>query len=186
MKYLKKFNEQEKSIEEWCREFRITNYEIIGDTVDVSGEVSISFKTIENLPIKFGKVGNRFYCSNNRLTTLDGCPKKVNGNFSCSDNMLTTLIGGPIEINGYYHCSNNKLISLEGSPEKVVLGLGCYGNPIFQIYKLFGRYERYQASLDYNYFRNGNNIIKKRFEKACFEAGISVPKYIRGYKYIKI
>jgi hypothetical protein len=57
-------------------------------------------------------------------------------------------------------------------------------NPIHNVYKLFPNFKSFQYSLDYNYFRYPNQIVKHRFEEACEEAGITVPEKIKGYQYI--
>jgi hypothetical protein len=57
-------------------------------------------------------------------------------------------------------------------------------NPIHNVYKLFPNFKSFQYSLDYNYFREPNLIVKNRFGEACEEAGITVPEKIRGYQYI--
>jgi hypothetical protein len=266
MKYLKKFNEQEESIEYWCRYLDIINYEIIKDVVNVKNDVIIFGLKLEKIPIQFGvvvgsfdvksnnlvslegspfKVGGSFHCSNNKITTLKGGPKEVErqfncsinhlvtleglpeevgtdfycdsnelktlegtprvikGHFDCSNNNLTTLEGGPekvydsflcysnelstleggpIKVEYDYFCNNNRLISLEGVPDKLRF-LNCDKNPIHVVYELFETLERYLTSLDNKYLR-GTNIIKGRFERACTEAGIDTPEYVKGYKYI--
>jgi hypothetical protein len=57
-------------------------------------------------------------------------------------------------------------------------------NPIEKVYQLFPNFKSFQDSLDYNYFREPNIIVKHRFEEACREAGITVPEKIIGYQYI--
>jgi hypothetical protein len=49
---------------------------------------------------------------------------------------------------------------------------------------LFPDFKSFKYSLDYNYFRAPNQIVKNRFEEACEEAGIKIPKKIKGYEYI--
>jgi len=72
-----------------------------------------------------------FYCSYNKLTTLEGGPKSVGGAFSCSDNNLTTLEGSPQSVGGYFNCGYNKLTTLEGCPKSVSGNFIFYGNPIY-------------------------------------------------------
>ena len=109
MKYLKRFNESISSIDSICREYGITNYTVNPDgTVDVKGSVNLSHKNLNRLPLRFGKVSGYFYCSENLLTTLEGCPTSVGGGFDCSWNQLTTLEGCPI-VSGYFVCSHNPL-----------------------------------------------------------------------------
>ena len=42
-----------------------------------------------------------FYCQDNLLTDLVGCPKKVS-EFSCDNNRLTSLIGCPVSVGGNF------------------------------------------------------------------------------------
>ena len=53
---------------------------------DVDGDVDLSNMNLDKIPVKFNLVGGYFYCSNNNLTSLEGCPKEVGGDFYCSYN----------------------------------------------------------------------------------------------------
>jgi hypothetical protein len=227
MKYIKKFNEQEKSTHDWCREFKITKYKITEDgLVNVNNSVDISHRSLDQIPIDFGVVKYNFNCSENFLTDLYKCPIEVGNVFDCQNNMLTwlrygpnitgdficcgnllqSLSYGPEEVNGDFNCANNRLKSLKGYPEKVTGFFNCGGNPIYRIYdKIYDRMDRYKEyinifdtnicdifpdvetyieSLDINYHRENNKIVKRRFEKACKDAGVRMPESIPGYKYI--
>ena len=88
MNYLLKLY-QKYSVKKICRKYGITNYTVNPDgTVDVKGSVNLSHKNLNRLPLKFGKVSGNFYCYNNQLTTLEGCPTSVGGGFYCSRNPL--------------------------------------------------------------------------------------------------
>jgi hypothetical protein len=174
---------QERSIEDWCIKLDLKNYSIDNGVVNVKGTVLISRMKLEKIPVQFGIVVTNFFCSTNKLISLDGSPKEIYGDFNCKDNMLKSLKGGPLNVNGGYYCQYNKLISLDGSPEKIGRGIICFSNPIYQVCELFGNYERYKASLDYNYLR-GTNIVGGRFKKACEDAEIEMPDYIPGYNII--
>jgi hypothetical protein len=238
MKYLKRFNESIEDIDSICRKYRITNYTINQDgSVDVDGDVYLSYKKLTRLPLKFGKVGGGFFCYNNKLTTLEGCPKTVGGSFWCYNNQLTTLEGGPTEVvGGSFYCYNNQLTTLEGGPTKVggdfscsnnqlttlevcpkTVGcdFSCYNNqltiinwddvytlnpisfnlesnPIFEVYRIFPDFKTFKDSLEWNYFKEPNIIIKERFVEACEilseETGktISIPEKIEGYIFESI
>jgi hypothetical protein len=75
-------------------------------------------------------VDGDFYCSDNKLTSLEGAPSSVGGNFSCSDNKLKNLIGGPKRVDGDFFCGRNELESLEGSPETVGIDFYCQANKL--------------------------------------------------------
>jgi hypothetical protein len=153
MKYLKSYNklfESENSIHKLCREYRITNYTINDDvSIDVDGNVDLSYRSLTKLPLKFrnvsgyfschyneltslegcpSSVGGSFYCDYNELTSLEGCPSSVGGDFSCNDNKLTSLEGSPSSVGGSFLCSRNKLTSLEGCPSSVGGGFWCSDN----------------------------------------------------------
>ena len=105
-----------------CKALRIKNYTINGDgSIDVDGDVNLSIFSFSKIPIKFKNVTGNFYCQDNQLISLDGCPISVGGDFECSNNKLSTLEGGPTIVGGNYHTSVNKLISLEGCADSVYM-----------------------------------------------------------------
>ena len=204
MKHLKKFNE----IDAICKEYGITNYTINQDgSVDVNEPVVLNDMGLRKLPLKFGKVTGSFECDKNKLTSLRGSPKEVGGDFYCSFNQLITLEGAPIKVGDSFCCDNNQLVTLKGSPNSVgedfdcsnnnlisldgisismsngFSGINCSGNPISQVYRLFGSFKEYQDSLNYGYLR-GTDIVKLRFKEALEEIGKRLPKKVPGYNYI--
>ncbi len=96
----------EQEIHNICKKYNITNYTINSDgSIDVNGDVSLSYKGLSELPLKFGIVSGSFYCSNNNLTSLEGSPIELGGSFWCNGNKLTSLEG----YNGEYdklYCNN--------------------------------------------------------------------------------
>jgi len=76
-------------------------------TYSCSGDVDLSNLGLTKLPVKFKEVGGSFYCYDNKLTTLEGCPQKVGGWFDCGKNKLTTLKGCPQKVGGGFDCRNN-------------------------------------------------------------------------------
>jgi len=118
-------------ITSWLDEMNIVNYIINDDlTIDVKGYVYLDDKGLDKFPdyIKFGKVGGYFYCSNNQLVSLEGCPSSVSGYFSCSNNQLVSLEGCPSSVGGGFYCYNNQLVSLEGCPVSVGGWFDCRNN----------------------------------------------------------
>jgi hypothetical protein len=128
MRYLKRFNEQEKSIEDWCKIFDITDYDINGDLINVHDDVDMDKKSLSKIPIKFGKVTGNFSCRFNNLSSLKGCPIEVGREFFCKENKLITLEGGPIEVGAGFKCDYNLLTSLEGCPKEVDGIFRCSNN----------------------------------------------------------
>ena len=154
--------------------------------------------TLEGCPTE---VSGHFYCYGNKLPTLEGGPKRVlakvdvqtnqltGGDFNCSYNLLTTLEGCPTEVGGDIYCFNNQLTIINWKDiytlydTRIVLG----DNPIYEIYNIFPDFKMFKASLEWNYFKEPNIIIRSRFVEACEvlseETGesIVIPKEIKGY-----
>jgi hypothetical protein len=132
MKHLKLFESMtEIKVEKICKKYRIKNWTLNPDgTVDVDGSVDLSKQRLSKLPLKFGRVTGNFYCSDNQLTSLEGCPTEVGGGFYCWRNQLTSLEGCPTEIRGDLRCSDNKLTSLEGCPTEIGGDFFCSYNKL--------------------------------------------------------
>jgi hypothetical protein len=195
-----------KHIDSICKEYGIKNYTINNNgLVDVDGDVDLSSKSLDKLPVNFGTVTGHFSCYNNLLVSLEGSPIKVGGYFDCSDNHLTSLEGSPREVGGSFNCHYNQLTSLEGSPREVGGNFYCSDNqlrtlkgiseridgdlfltenPINNICRLFKTTKQFIELLnDYNFIYK-DKIIKARFEQACIDAGIEIPKTIKDYDII--
>lgn len=110
-------------IEFLCRKYSINNYTINSDgSIDVQGNVNLHNKNLTEIPLKFRNVTGYFWCSENHLTSLDGCPDKVGGLFRCDSNQLTSLEGSPKELGGGFYCSSNFLTDLKGINVDVIDG----------------------------------------------------------------
>jgi hypothetical protein len=94
-----------------------------GKNIDITSKRLTSFPS--DLPDEV--VGN-FFCSDNRLTSLEHCPTKVGGGFYCQFNNLTSLEHCPSEVGGDFSCSVNDLTSLEHCPSVVRGTFGCTAN----------------------------------------------------------
>jgi hypothetical protein len=133
MKHLKHYKlfESTSQIDQICKEYGIKNYTINPDeSVDVDGDVNLSYKKLDKLPVRFGKVTGYFDCHYNQLTTLEGCPQTVGGNFYCYNNQLTSLEGSPNTVVGNFWCGNNQLTTLEGCPTEVGGNFRCGNNQL--------------------------------------------------------
>ena len=52
------------TIDDICKKYKITNYIINPDkTIDVDGDVTLSFSYLSKLPLKFNKVSGNFLCN---------------------------------------------------------------------------------------------------------------------------
>ena len=101
---------QKYLIEKWLKEMNIDNYIINADlTIDVNLGVDLTRKNLINFPdyIQFNKTKN-FWCGENKLKSLRGCPVYVDGNFGCSANKIISLDGCPKIINGSFICTSPK------------------------------------------------------------------------------
>lgn len=106
---------------------------IINDngTINVNGSVILSNKELLKIPFDFNEVTGDFKITDNGLTSLEGCPRKVGGNFWCNNNPITSLNGGPVKVGGNYMCSNCKSLStLDGAPISVGGKFYCQMNNI--------------------------------------------------------
>ena len=135
MKHIKTYKVFEhKDIYELIKQldrYNIENYTINEDgTIDVDGDVFLHDVGLTEIPFSFGKVTGYFNCSNNKLTSLKGCPKEVDGYFVCNHNKLKDLIGGPHEVGGHYYCHSNQLETLEGCAGDIGGKLQCSYNKL--------------------------------------------------------
>jgi len=122
---------KKEEIEKICKRYDIENYTINEDgIVDVDGDVNLYRKKLTELPLKFGKITGYFDCSDNQLTSLEGCPKWVGGHFCCFKNKLTTLEGCPNWVGGNFTCEYNQLTSLDGCPDYVDGDFCCNDNQL--------------------------------------------------------
>ena len=93
-----------------CKKYGIENYTINDDgSIDVNGDVSLSYDGLTELPLRFNRVTGYFNCSYNNLTSLKGCPRWIGGWFSCSNNRLTSLEFSPEYVGSNFYCYNNDL-----------------------------------------------------------------------------
>ena len=74
-----------------CKKYKIKNYSINPDfSIDVEGNVNLSYLSLKSLPLRFSRVEGYFDCRYNLLTTLEGSPREVK----------------------YLHCSNNPVMEI--------------------------------------------------------------------------
>jgi hypothetical protein len=93
-----------------CEQYNIINYTVNPDgSIDVDGDVDLSFNDLTELPLRFNKVTGNFNCGVNNLTSLKGSPKWVGGYFSCSYNRLPSLEFSPDYVGGWFDCRWNNL-----------------------------------------------------------------------------
>ena len=92
-------------IKKWLDSMNIKNYTINKNlTVDVDGNVDLSYENLTSIPVQFGKISGAFFCHNNELLSLTGCPSSVGGNFWCGNNYLKSLKDCPSSVGGVFWC----------------------------------------------------------------------------------
>jgi hypothetical protein len=214
MKYLKgyKIFENHEDIHVICRKYRITNYIINDDgSIDVDGDVNLSYRKLTKLPINFRNVsgdfycyrnqltslvgapesvGGNFYCSDNKLTSLEGAPESVSGNFNCYNNQLTSLVGAPESVGGYFNCDNNNLTSLEGTPRSVSGNFYYHNNPVNSVISTWiniksRRWELMEYFEEMNVIQ-GDNVILPRLIAFYEDMNVEIPDIKEIKKHYKI
>ena len=149
---------KKEEIEAWLNQYNVKNYELIEDdtygyVVNVNDNVNLSSKKLKNIEVKFNKVKN-FFCDDNELESLQGCPEIVEKNFTCSNNKLITLEDCPKTIERDFYCDRNKITSLKGCPKIVKGYFNCEKNYLKSLKdgpEIVGKYnftEKYIDSLD--------------------------------------
>ena len=76
-----------------------------------NGNCNWDNKGLTEFPPNFVEVTGYFYCGNNKLTSLEGCPQTVGRQFYCDYNQLTSLEGCPQTVGGGFYCYNNPLLT---------------------------------------------------------------------------
>ena len=195
---------------EVCERYRIKNYTINDDlSIDVDGDVNLSYGNLEYLPLKFNYVSGNFVCSDNKLKTLEGSPQTVGGYFSCYNNSLKTLEGCPQTVGGRFNCYFNELVSLEGSPQTVNGNFLCFGNELKDleyfpevsgnvyikgntVYLLVYTFIRTASSfmiedfIDYEIVRNRDTVMLDRLQTFIRDNDLEMPDLDEIKKHYKI
>ena len=114
------------------KKYKISNYTINDDlTVDVAGDVDLTFKKLKKIPVRFGKISGSFRIQGNLfLDSLEGCPYHVEGSFNCSRNNLENLEFAPQYVGANYTAMNCKLTSLGKMPREVGGSVDLGGNKL--------------------------------------------------------
>ena len=99
---------------------------------NIKGNLDLSQMNLTVLPdiLKNVTVDGNFFCYNNKLTSLENCPKTVGGSFDCSYNDLTSLAGSPSSVGRDFWCGVNDLTSLEFAPTNVGRDFDCIENQV--------------------------------------------------------
>ena len=162
-----KLFEEYNDIASICKKYKIENYTINPDgSVDVNDDVNLFNKKLDCLPLKFGRVNGNFYCSHNKLTTLEGCPVEVGETFDCSYNLLASLEGCPKIIGRSFYCDHNQLRSLKGGPKEVGVNFDCSYNPLPDLIRKNNKYiiDILKFQDDYSIWNIDGSLNEYRFK----------------------
>jgi len=122
MKYLKshKVFESTSIVEDFCNKY-LTNYKIVGDEVNVSGEVRLYNKGLDHIPIKFGMVNGFIDVRNNKLESFEFLPEECSGNYLIESNpgikgllkeIMSLMMGDHYEIKDFFRPIFNDFIQM--------------------------------------------------------------------------
>lgn len=133
-------------------------------TIDVDDSVYFNALGWSEFPdyIQFGTVTGFFDISDNKFTSLRGCPKKVYGFFSCDNNNLTSLEYCPLYVGGDFTCKDNLLKSLKGCPKEIFYGFNCSLNNLKSL-----KYAPQQVNLDFICGHNDKQFKISDVNKVC-------------------
>ena len=118
------FFKTKEEVEKWLKEMGIRYYEITKTLIVhcKGSNIDLSNKGLKFIPVQFGQVMRADF-SNNELTSLKGCPKKVDYSFNCSNNKLSSFEYFPEIEKGGLNISHNNFKSLKGLPYKKLYDL---------------------------------------------------------------
>ena len=88
----------------------------------------MGLKSLTEIPYNIVEVTGYFWCGNNKLTDLVGCPQIINDVLSCSFNKLSSLKGCPKKVGYLFSVYDNHLTTLEDGPEEVGGDYMCGAN----------------------------------------------------------
>jgi len=163
-------------IKNWLDRYGVKNYTLIPDetygfVVDVAANVRLSQKNLQALGVQFRVVSGDFFCQNNQLTSLLGCPESVGGHFDCGHNFITSLLHAPKRVARSFNCQYNRITSLKNCPQHIGESFDCSNNSLNHMDALpdFVGYALY-------FFNNSNLRIRRVLDLS--EAQTILQKYL--------
>ena len=103
------FEQQNEEIHEFCKKYKIYDYTVTPEGVDVQGKVKIKDRSLHKLPFQFNVIHGDFNIEYSGLQTLENTPRVVHGYFDCSNNELQSLHDIPKFIKGVLYCELNNI-----------------------------------------------------------------------------
>lgn len=118
-------------ITKWLDNYQVSNYTIIGDSIDIDGNLNLKGLGLGGLPeyIQFNRVSGYVNIENNRFTTLKGFPIESGWDYNCSSNLITSLNGITLRVKGSFYFHNNRIIDLDDL-SITAINVICYGNAV--------------------------------------------------------
>jgi hypothetical protein len=173
------------TIDEICRKYGITNYIINDDeTIDVNGDVHLSFNDLTELPLTFNKVTGWFSCSNNKLTSLKGSPRWVGGCFYCDYNQLTDLVGSPKHVGKRFYCGNKQLNNPKGCPEKIGDKFYCSNSKLGYIFNEVDQHFLYTFNF-YKIIKDDTvNLKRLKYVMDLYDKPIDLKRIEKYYRLV--
>ena len=183
------FPTTKEEVIEVCERHRIKNYTINDDlSIDVDGNVDLSSRNLEYLPLRFNYIEGSFDCSNNELKTLEGCPQTVGGDFDCYSNELKSLEGSPKTVGVDFYCYKNELKDLEHFPE-VSGTIDIEDNIVYcLVYTFINKADSFiiEDFTDYEIVRNGNTVMLDRLQTFIRDNDLEMPNLDKIKEHYKI
>ena len=156
------FRMSDQEIHAICKEYRIKGYDINPDgSISVDRSVRLSSRSLKRIPLVFKEVSGSFYCYDNQLTSLRGCPSA----------------------RGIY-CFNNQITSFEEIPEFWEGELNIFSNPVDEIFKLFNRDIRCIDLInEFDVIQGNNKVSRDRLEEVFVHLDMKMSKDIKLINY---
>jgi len=103
--------------------------------------------------------GGYFSCHGNKIKSLQYCTELIRGNFWCSNNKLTSLEHHPT-VYGEFDCCDNQINTFENF-YYYKEDIDFEGNPIYDIYELFNDMKLIELARDYGFEWKGEIDLYK-------------------------
>ncbi|GAB5388629.1 MAG: hypothetical protein Alpg2KO_15970 [Alphaproteobacteria bacterium] len=128
----------------------------------VKGDLNLAGAGLTSLPdLSMVEVEGSFNLTGNKLTSLQGCPRKVGGDFAISGNPLKTMQGAPSQVGGHLimghsygihgtsQAPEHTLENLDGMPQLIRRDVQAYGSGYGHVsaFETTFRVRRYQGEL---------------------------------------
>lgn len=122
------FREEIKVNDFKCTHNKLKSLEHIPKLDDELGVIDASWNQLKNIEHIQNKALKSLSLTDNKITSLKGCPEVIHKDFFCHKNELESLRFGPNNVGNYYSVDDNKLKSLKYMPKEVPYIFQCRDN----------------------------------------------------------